>query len=51
MADGDYNRKLEELEQLLNDPDSEMEPARVWSLAAEISLQATELPAEPRATA
>lgn len=37
MTDGDYGLKLEELDRLLNDPDSKMEPARVWSLLAEIS--------------
>ena len=33
----DYERKLDELDHLLNDPDVPMEPARVWSLLAEIS--------------
>ena len=37
MADPDYERKLAELDKLLNDPDSPMEPSRVWSLLAEIS--------------
>ena len=37
MEDGDYNRKLEELERLLNDPEVDMEPNRVWSLLAEVS--------------
>ena len=36
MDDLEYNAKLQELERLLNDPDSKMEPARVWSLLAEI---------------
>ena len=30
-------RKLDELDRLLNDPDVPMEPARVWSLLAEIA--------------
>ncbi len=37
MTDRDYAGKLEELERLLNDPDVEMEPTRVWSLLAEVS--------------
>jgi hypothetical protein len=35
----DYARKLDEIDRLLNDPDVTMEPARVWSLLAEISQQ------------
>jgi hypothetical protein len=37
MTDMDYAHKLDELERLLNDPDVPMEPARVWSLLAELS--------------
>ena len=37
MTDADYARKLDELDRLLNDPDVPMEPAKVWSLLAEIS--------------
>ena len=37
MADSEYDRKLDELDRLLNDPDSPMEPSKVWSLLAEIS--------------
>jgi hypothetical protein len=37
MTETDYARKLDELDQLLNDPDLPMEPDRVWSLLAEIS--------------
>ena len=37
MTDDDYAVKLDELERLLNDPDVEMEPTRVWSLLAEVS--------------
>jgi len=37
MTDGEYARKLDELDRLLNDPDIPMEPGRVWSLLAEIS--------------
>jgi hypothetical protein len=37
VTDDDYARKLDELDHLLNDPDMPMQPARVWSLLAEIS--------------
>lgn len=37
MTDAEYLRKLDELDRLLNDPDVPMEPARVWSLLAEIA--------------
>ena len=37
MDDEVYDQKLDELDRLLNDPDSQMEPSRVWSLLAEIS--------------
>ena len=37
MDDGDYDRKLDELDRMLNDPDSKMEPEKVWSLLAELS--------------
>jgi hypothetical protein len=37
MTERDYDRKLDELERLLNDPDVNLEPARVWSLLAEVT--------------
>ena len=37
MTDDDYTRKLDELDRLLNDPDVPMQPARIWSLLAELS--------------
>jgi hypothetical protein len=37
MTDDDHARKLEELERILNDPDVSLDPARVWSLLAEVS--------------
>jgi hypothetical protein len=37
MTDTEYTGKLDELDRLLNDPDVPMEPARVWSLLAELS--------------
>lgn len=37
MTDDEYARKLAELDRLLNDPDVPMQPARIWSLLAEVS--------------
>ena len=37
MTQADYDRKLDELDQLLNDPDVPMDPGKVWSLLAELS--------------
>jgi hypothetical protein len=37
MSDSDYDRKLDQLDRLLNDPNTPMEPSLVWSLLAEIS--------------
>jgi hypothetical protein len=37
MTETDYSRKLDELDRLLNDPDTRLEPARVWALLAEVS--------------
>ncbi len=37
MTELEYNRKLDELDRLLNDPDVSLEPARVWALLAEVS--------------
>jgi hypothetical protein len=39
VTDAEYARKLDELDRLLNDPDVPMEPAKVWSLLAEIAQQ------------
>jgi hypothetical protein len=41
MTDAEYARKLDELDRLLNDPDVPMEPAKVWSLLAELSQRDT----------
>ncbi len=41
MTEIDYTRKLDELDRLLNDPLIPMEPARVWSLLAELSQRDT----------
>jgi hypothetical protein len=37
MTQDDYARKLDELDSLLNDPDVPMDPAKVWSLLADLS--------------
>jgi hypothetical protein len=37
MTETEYTRKLDELDRLLNDPDVPIQPARVWSLLAEIA--------------
>ena len=37
MDTSDYDRKLDELDRMLNDPDSKMEPEKVWVLLAELS--------------
>ena len=49
MDDQDYAAKLDELDHLLNDWDAPMEPARVWSLLAEVSLHDQVTPVEPPA--
>jgi hypothetical protein len=47
MTDTDYAAKLDELDRLLNDPEVPMEPARVWSLLAEISQRDLALAGQP----
>jgi hypothetical protein len=37
MTDGEYARKLAELDRLLNDPDVRLDADRIWTLLAEIS--------------
>jgi hypothetical protein len=37
MTDDDYARKLNELDDLLNNPDVFWDPAQVWSLLEEVS--------------
>ena len=36
VTDADYSRKADEIERLLNDPDVQLQPARVWALLAEL---------------
>ena len=43
MTEADYARMLAELDRLLNDPDVPMQPARVWSLLAEIARRPADL--------
>jgi hypothetical protein len=38
MTETEMARKMEELDRLLNDPDVAMEPTRVWTLLAELSV-------------
>jgi hypothetical protein len=37
MTERDRAEKLDELDRLLNDPETRMDPHRVWSLLAELS--------------
>lgn len=37
MSNAELDEKLDELDRILNDPEVPMEPARVWSLLAEIA--------------
>jgi hypothetical protein len=37
MTDAECARKLDELDRLLNDPDVPMDPAKVWSVLAEVA--------------
>ncbi len=37
MTEPEYERKLDEIDRLLNDPQVLLEPTRVWSLLAEIA--------------
>jgi hypothetical protein len=47
MTDADYERKLDELDHLLNDPDAPLQPERVWSLLVEVARHDL-APAEPQ---
>jgi hypothetical protein len=39
MTQKDVDQKLDEVERLLNDPDVQLEPWRVWSLMDEVARQ------------
>jgi hypothetical protein len=47
MTSADNSRKLDELDRMLNDPDTRLEPGRVWALLAELREPLTQ-PAERR---
>ena len=47
MDDQEYAAKLDELDHLLNDWDAPMEPGRVWTLLAEVSMHDHVTPVEP----
>jgi len=36
MTETEYAKKLEELDRQLNDPESPMDPGRVWALLADV---------------
>lgn len=37
MSEAEFERRMAELDRLLNDPDVPMDPDRIWTLLAEIS--------------
>ena len=37
MTESDYERKLSEIDRLLNDPDCPIRPSEVWALLVEIA--------------
>ncbi|NMJ43073.1 peptide chain release factor 1 [Roseomonas sp. JC162] len=41
MSDLETDRRMAEVERLLNDPEVRLDPHRVWALLAEIRLRAT----------
>ncbi|MBR0681211.1 cell division protein ZapD [Roseomonas eburnea] len=45
MSTADLERRMTELDRLLNDPEVRMDADRVWTLLAEISRAARPLPA------
>lgn len=45
MSEAELERRMAELDSLLNDPEVRMDAARVWALLAEISRQAAPAPA------
>ena len=47
MTEIEMERKLAELDRLLNDPDTRMDPDRVWSLLAELSTPSRKSPQRP----
>ena len=51
LSNADHEAKLDELDRILNDPDVIMQPARVWSLLAEITAALPLPPGSNRETA
>jgi hypothetical protein len=49
MTEREMDQKVAELDRLLNDPETKMDPHRVWSLLAEISRPNLPKSAAPRA--
>jgi hypothetical protein len=49
MTERETETKLAELDRLLNDPDTRMDPLRVWSLLAELRATPNHAGAVPRA--
>ena len=47
LSKAEYDARLDELDRILNDPEVPMEPARVWSLLAEIAGREVPVPGEP----
>ena len=37
MTETEYNRKLDELNRLINDPEVPMQPHRIWDVLAEVA--------------
>jgi hypothetical protein len=37
MTDPDYERKMEEVDRLLNDPETPISPDRIWSLLEDLA--------------
>ena len=46
MSESEYDARVDELDRILNDPEVPMEPARVWSLLAEIAGRETNVAGE-----
>jgi hypothetical protein len=48
MSEAEADARLAELDRLLNDPDTRMDPDRVWALLAELSRRAQPVAPLPR---
>ena len=47
MSEAEIERRMAELDRLLNDPETRMDAHRVWALLAEISRNGAPRPASP----